>query len=342
MKYICFLFLSFSVLSQENRIQVIDYSNLKPVIDVELFYKNKLIGKTDSLGNFKTLDNLKSILLVKENYYDTIINLKNPVIKIKKIEGIILKEIVLSELSNKSILDSVYQKISKLKNYNIPNNFHFKNLSKMNNDTLCFFNKIIHFKKGLGFFTNSNSNIIKKFNTDKFNTIYKLNNKSIIFNIDYLHSNLPYFSIELQLITKFQKYFDYSIKKEEGFFIIQFKPKNKRNEYPYEGVLIVDPIDYGIYEFEFKTINNSKRNLMFNDEIINFKIISENSKLINKKDENGIYELVQYKFFSKLEILDGFFKGSIFENNCYKETTIVDSSDINNSKKIDFSTYNIE
>lgn len=342
MKYTFLLFLSFSVFSQENLIKIIDYSSLKPINNVELFYKNKLIGRTDSLGVFKIKKNTTPTLLVKEDYYDTIINLENNTIKLKKIEGIKLNEVEIISLSDKSILDSIYKKIRKLENYKIPDNFHFKNFSKIKNDTICYINNIINFKKGLGFYTNSDNEIIKTFIRDKNTTIYKLNSNSITFNNDYLHINLPYYAMELQLVTKFQELFEYTIEKNEGLYKVNFKPNRKKSEFPYEGFIIVDALDFGIHEFKFTTSSNTKRNLIFENKIINFKVLNENGSLINKKNNEGLYELIQYSFFSKLEILNGFFKGEIFENNCYKETTIVESSDTNNSKKINFSTYNIE
>ncbi|MEY2738589.1 MAG: hypothetical protein RL259_498, partial [Bacteroidota bacterium] len=77
MKLIYFLFLSVNAFSQNNTIQVIDYSSLKPINNVEFYFNNKRIGNTDSLGVIKIKKDINSILLIKEEYYDTIINLQN-------------------------------------------------------------------------------------------------------------------------------------------------------------------------------------------------------------------------------------------------------------------------
>lgn len=342
MKHIYFLFFSVIVFSQNKTIQIIDYQNLKPIKNVELIFNNKRIGSTDNLGVFKIKKNIHSILLSKEEYYDTVINLENNIIKLKKIEGFKLNELVITSMFDKSILDSVYKKIKKLDIYKIPDNFHFKNFSKINRDTICYLNEIINFKKGQGFFIEQKDKIINKFIESGNNSICKINNNSIKFNKDYLHINLPYYAVEIQLVTNFQKLFEYKIEKNDSYYKISFKPNRKRNEYPYEGFLIVDVLDFGILEFKFFTSNNTRRNLIYEDKIINFKVVSENGSLINKKNIEGKYEFVQYTFLSKIEILDGFFKGKIFENNCYKESTIETSTTSKLSKKINFSTYNLD
>lgn len=341
MKLIYFLFLSVNVFSQNNTIQVIDYSSLKPINNVAFYFNNKRIGNTDSLGVIKIKKDINSILLIKEEYYDTIINLENKIIKLKKIEGIKLKDIVITSMLDNSILDSVYNKIKKLDIYKIPDNFHFKNFSKINRDTICYINETINFKKGLGFYIEQKDKIINKFIASGNNSIYKIKNNTIKFNKDYLHINLPYYAGEIQLVTNFQKLFEYTIEKNDGFYKINFKPNKKRSEYPYEGFLIVDVLDFGILEFKFFTSNNTRRNLIHENKIINFKVVSEIGSLINKKNLEGKYEFVQYSFLSKIEILDGVFKGKIFENNCYKESTIDTSNLSKDSKKFNFTTYNL-
>jgi hypothetical protein len=335
MKHIIFtLFIFCNLYSQNKSIKVIDKITLEPINGIKIYYKNNLIGTTDTKGNFLIKKDIDKISLVKENYLDTILTPKE-IIKLTKIEGLQLKEVIITTLTEQRILDSIYNKLFKYKYYKMVY-WNLKNTLKFNNDTICFIDNIIEIRKE-GYFINISNKIINKL--EKSENIYKINHESIMFNKDYLHSNQPFTNLEIQYILRYRKYYSYDILKTNDLYKNFFKPKNKRVDYPYTGYIIVDKYDFGIYEFQHNCMPNT-RNLTFEGKIINFKIDQESSSLINKKNENGIYELVQYTFFSKFKVMDGVFKGSVFENQCYKEPTKL-SNDKKEFKKFNILNYTI-
>ena len=117
--------------------------------------------------------------------------------------------------------------------------------------------------------------------------------------------------------------------------------KNKNKDFPYTGYFIIDIDDYGIYEFRCITTidDKNKRNVVFNSNIINYRILNEECFIKYHKNENGKYELVTYNFDSELLTLDGFFKNSKIKNKCRKESTY--PFEITDTKKIDLSTYQL-
>lgn len=89
-------------------------------------------------------------------------------------------------------------------------------------------------------------------------------------------------------------------------------------------------------EFKFFTSNNTRRNLIYEDKIINFKVVSENGSLINKKNIEGKYEFVQYTFLSKIEILDGFLKAKFLKTIVIKNQQLRLLQQVNFLKKLIF------
>lgn len=322
------LFFCFPIFSQNITTHIVDSESNINIADVKIFKSGIEIGKTNEVGqfSFELHDRTDTISFVKEGYYDVeVSHLKNgTVIKLKQITPIVLEEVVITKISANAILDSVYNKIKTGKGYSIPNYIHFKNFSKIGKDTLSFINEVLSFKKGTGFFINKNAKIVKPFSNFNGMTYYKIGNKEIKFNIDYTHTNMPYFSYEIQAITRMQNLFNYKLSKADGgYYIITFEPKNEKSEFPYQGRIVIDCIDYGIYEMEY-FINNKKRhirNLNYKDKIVNFEVIEEKGFLKNIKNDDSKYELVQYSFKSILDVLSGDFKKKQFENNCYKEST---------------------
>lgn len=348
MKYLLILFLfviSNQFFAQKTKIQILNFEDNIPVENVHIYNDSILIDKTNKDGFFKiNTSKINKISIIKEDFFDTIVNISNvnKTIYLKKINAIVLKEVIISNLRVESILDSTYSNIKKLKNISISQNLHFFNSLTAGNDTLSYINKRLLYKNRDGYYCENDNKIINNFKltTDK-RPIYFLKNNEIGFNYNYIHFSEPYISPELQIITKFKENFTYSLIKSDGYYKITFEHKKGNKEFPYNGFLIIDCEDYGIYEFSCKTTidKRNKRNILFKDDIINFRILNEESFIKYRKNENGKYELITYKFDSQLLTLDGYFKGIIFTNKCRKEPTF--SFDYNNIKKIDLSTYKL-
>lgn len=312
--------------SQNKQFKVLDKKDKNPLNDV-LFYSNdKVIAKSNKYGVIK-LDNKNygNLFIVKEDYYDTIINLEllqSDEIYLKKIDVIELKEVIVRKKNIESILDSVYSNSITLKKINPPKYLHFFNVLTTQNDTLLFANNRVTFIKGRGCFIERENKIISNFTQKNSNPVFSLSNHNIIFNKNFTHSNSPINSFELMIVTKLKDKFLFSIFEEEDFYQIKFEPKVTNNEYPYSGYIIVDKSDFGVYEFKAEvSIKKNKRNLVLENKILNFQILTETSYIKYKKDINGNYELIKYAYDSELKVLNGFFKDRIFINKCRKELT---------------------
>ena len=340
--FILILLFSELIYSQKVKIQILNQSDNNPIENVQIFSDSTLIDNTNKKGYFHIDKNkFTNITLVKEDYYDTIININSfkNIIYLKKIDAIILKEIIVTNLNINTILDSIYKNV-KLKNIQITQNTHFFNSLTRGKDTLLFINNRLVHKNKVGDFCENINKIINNYRiTNDNRVIYTMNNNEITFNNSYLHIGPPASSFELQIAIKLRKYFDYTVSKSDGFYKIDFIRKKNNNEFPYKGYLIIDRDDFGLYEFSCKTItdNKSKRNLTLNGKIINFKILNEESFIKYFKNSKGKYELISYSFDSELHVLDGYFKNSIFTNKCRKEPT--NPFNAPNLKKINLLTY---
>lgn len=312
--------------SQKIEFQVLDKKNKTPLGDVLFYCNDNVIAKSNKNGIVKFDQNkYDSLVIVKEDYYDTILNISKFIsntLYLRKIDFIQLKEVVVYKKNIETILDSVYSNVTKLSNINSAKYLHFFNVLTTAKDTLLFVNNRIHFERGKGCFIDTDNAIIANFTTKNNKTVFSLNNRSIVFNNNFIHSNNAVNSFELLLVTKLKNKFLFSIFEEEDYYQIKFEPKKKNTEYPYSGYLIVDKDDFGVYEFwaEIRQMNN-RRNLVFNDQIINFQTLSETSYIKYNKNEAGSYDLVNYAFDCKLKVLNGDFKDKIFINTCRKEVT---------------------
>lgn len=339
------ILISNQLFPQKTKFQVLNIEDRKPIENIHIYADSILIDKTNKDGIFNIdLKKIKKIALIKEDYYDSILNTNTIFEKIylKKINSIILKEVIVANLGVDNILDSIHYRIKSLKNISITQNLHFFNSLTSDNDTLAYINKRLTYKNRDGYYCENDNFIVKNFKlTAEKRPVYLNKKGEIYFNYNYLHFSEPYSSRELQVVTKFKNEFNYSIIKSDGYYKISFNHKNKNKDFPYTGYFIIDIDDYGIYEFRCITTidDKNKRNVVFNSNIINYRILNEECFIKYHKNENGKYELVTYNFDSELLTLDGFFKNSKIKNKCRKESTY--PFEITDTKKIDLSTYQL-
>ncbi|OYQ50381.1 hypothetical protein CHU92_00100 [Flavobacterium cyanobacteriorum] len=116
--------------SQKIKIQLTDKDNI-PVENAQIFSDSTIIDKTNSKGFFSVnTKKYDKIIIVKEDYYDTIISLEKMTnkIQIRKIKAILLEEVIVTNFKVENILDSVYKNIKTLKNISFTSNLHFYNI----------------------------------------------------------------------------------------------------------------------------------------------------------------------------------------------------------------------
>lgn len=341
-----FTFITLSLFSQKTEFTVLDSESKSPIDDVRFYSDSIFIAKTNKKGLIKfTTKEYSKIIIVKEDYYDTIINstdLKDK-IYLKKINAIKLNEVVVTQLDYNMVLDTVAKNTTNYKLFLNPLYYHEFNLFLKENDTLSFLNKRLLLKKGSGYYVDNFKDIVANYSRDEKGRIkYHFDNKDILLNLDYNHPQGPYNATELQIVARLKDKFDYELSKDENYILIKFLPKKKNKDFPYEGYMVLDIDNYALLEFKANTIlsdKTNKRNLYFNNEIINYEVITENSFIKYKKNEQGKYDLVLYAFNSELKALTGDFKGQTFINKCRKESTL--DFEMEKGFPINLSTYKV-
>lgn len=335
---------SLQIFSQKTKIQILNLKDNNPIENVQIYSDSVLIDKSDSRGFFYL--NIKKnnpISLIKEDFYDTIINIRNTDrIYLKKIDAIRLDEVVITYTNINNILDSIIDFKKRLKNVNVSNYIHFYNILTINKDTLLYLNNRLYHKNKEGYFCSAENKIIRNFKiNEKLSPIFEYKKKQILFNKNYLHFSSSYITTEMQIVAKLKKQFDYKISKDEGYYKIEFTPNKKNNEYPYYGYILIDYEDFGIYEFKLNTNleNDDIRKVVHNEEVLKYKILNEGIFIKYNKNEKGKYDLVSYNFDSTLQSLNGDIKNYIFFNKCRIEPT--SNFDNSHTKKIDLTTYKI-
>lgn len=334
------------VSSQNREILFLDYETKKPISNVQIYSDNNLLTISDSKGNSNIdLTNLSKIYFMKEDYYDEYVSINelNKTIFLKKITAIKLDEVIISNINIDKILDSVNKKITYDKtSFKNPKYFQAFNSLLINNDTLIYLNKRFNFKPKNGYYCDKDNKIICNFNNpDKIYPIYKIQNSEFALFYNFIHNTSPQNSLEFQVVTKNKSSFQYKMQKSDGMYLITFEPKKKNSEFPYSGFLIIDMDDFGIYEFKVNTNTNKNiRNVVFKDEILNFKIINEESFVKYIKNEDNEYELIKYSYDIEFNSINGKFKDAKFINKYRKETT----NPFNNDKlfKLNTATYKFD
>lgn len=336
--------LSLNVFSQKTKIQILNLKDNNPIENVQIYSDSVLIDKTDSQGFFKI--NIKKnniISIIKEDFYDTIVNIKNTnKIFLKKIDAIQLNEVVVTNINISNLLDSISDYKKRIKNVNVSNYIHFYNILTINKDTLLYLNNRLFHKNREGYFCSTENKIIGNFKTnEKLMPIFEYNKKPILFNKNYLHFSSSYITTEMQIVAKLKNLFHYKVSKDDGYYKIEFTPNRKNNEYPYYGYILIDYEDFGIYEFKLNTNieTDDIRKVLLNEELLKYKILNEEIFIKYNKNEIGKYDLVSFNFDSTLQSLNGDYKNYVFINKCRIEPTL--NFDNSKTKKIDLTTYKI-
>jgi hypothetical protein len=341
------IFSYFYSYSQIRSIQILSEDEVNPIDNVEVYDGENLIGKSDLNGFVKiNFSKINSIYLIKDGYKDKYLNkdLLETKIFLTINKPIELNEVIVRNLKIDEILDSIKNNL-KQKNdkYCIPDSFKMSNILRTNKDTLHYVNSYFKYDKKKGFQIKENSKIIKNFtqNIDNNNEIliYKIKNKQIEFweylTVSYIKINGQ---LEFSKIINNRDKYNFEILSDSIYYKINIKSK-KTGKMSFNGYIIVDKLDFGIYEFKLN-LSGSKNNdvkITSREKIKQSYDILEIDYFIKYiKDDNENYNLV-YSFFNQSFIQkEGNFKNIKFS----KTSTVENSFNFNNENYLPFDIFN--
>lgn len=248
-------------IAQNLKITVKSETDKETLSDVLFYSKNELIGKTNERGEvLLNLNLLDTIQIVKEDFIDLSVRKTDlkAVIFLKKLDFILLDEVVISKLGVNQILDKVENNlINHIGFYNNAKVVQYFNILTVGKATLHYLNNRIQFKPQDGHYINAQNKIIKNFYFDNNYLVYKLDNKRVKFS-EGLNSTWPFIGNKdgfLKVLKNRDKY-DFVLIATDEYYKISYKSKRNK-KFSYNGYLIVDKVDFGIYELEMKLVPNS-------------------------------------------------------------------------------------
>lgn len=330
--------------SQNVKLFFYEENTKNPIRNVMLYDNEKLIGISNEAGIASINNLVHSIIVVKEEFEDVIIEPKNNnSYYLKKIIALEIEEIVVKNTTANQLLEELYPTlISKEHLYNFTDNTHFYNLFKTKKDTLFYFNNRL-FKGESSMLTDHQNKVIKNFKMKNNTALYYLKSKPILFFSNFTYGNTPHNYSDIQFVCKNKDLFVFELKSsDDGKYVINFSPNKKNKTFPYKGRIVLDMIDLGIYEFSYSSIVNSstKRSVVFENKILNYQILNEKCLIIYIKNNASRYDLSTFNYAIKFKSSDKKMKNEIFENTCIKEP----SSQLNSKttlKKINLVNFEI-
>lgn len=338
------LLISKIAIGQNIKITFLEENSNSPIVNVRIYDNEKLLATTNEYG-IAEINSANKLNIIKEEYEDISISpINNKTYFLKKIKLIFIEEIVVKEKTASEILDLI-QKSTTAKNnlYNFPEVTHFYNLFKTKKDTLHYFNNRL-FKGENAILTDNQNKIIRKFSYQNNNYLYNINKKPILFFSHFTIGNAPYNCLDIQYLCKNQGKFNLKLSaSDEGKYIITFTPKKNNTEYPFNGRIIVDMTDLGIYEFHYNTISNKKTirtSAVLVDKFFSYQILNENCLIQYNKNEEGRYDLITFNYKVNFISKDKALKNEVFEVTSIKEPT-TNISIYNKLKKINLINFEI-
>ncbi|MGG7033910.1 MAG: hypothetical protein ACI7YS_01805 [Flavobacterium sp.] len=336
------LFITSAVSAQTKRIQFISEENQLPLSDVEVYEGTLLIGKSDPNGylDIKKVDS-NYLCIIKESYSDSLIKVSDVG------ETVILKKL------NKTVADKkakigVRKTLNRIRRtvedgimwgdkekYKLPQYFTEINQLLMETDTLHYLNGLIKHEKGKGYLIDKNYRLVKNFTTK--GDLYYVNNSHLVIYSDLIYPYIIDFDFELSgNILERRKNYHYTITDLDNFYKVEFTSKNN-SPFDYNGYLIVDKKDFGVYEFraQLSGTNNFRQKYMdekYKDEIHN--ITATNYYLKYQKDKDNNYQLICSYSDIQFEKTLGNFKGQKFSYSSKIEAGV-------NDKNVVFKDFNI-
>lgn len=312
--------------------------------NVLIFSENKLIGNSNTFGRAKIdITNLKSIQLVKEDFYDLSLSKEeiSDVIFLDYIKVIQLNEVIVQNLNSNQILEKIEFNLTDNKQiYSTPQTTQYYNLLMTDKDTLHYLNNRLIWKMNDGRYINYQNKIIKNFKEVNNTLTYKVQEKKISFWVPF-NSRMRsiYFQKDFPEILKNKADYNFEILSDSTYYKITFKSKKKK-KFNYEGYLIVDKEDFGVYELQMNLIKNKSNTascLIFDDKTQQTYLVEDESLFYSFKKNDTKYELVTSKYDINFIQTKGNFKNKKF-NNKYRIEGTSNFSDIK-AVKFDLNNY---
>lgn len=340
--YILF-FITSAVSAQTKRIQFISDENQLPLSNVEIYEGTLLIGKTDPNGylDVKKIDS-KYLRIIKEGYNDSFIevsDLGKTVILNKKLNKTVVGK--KAKIGVRKTLNRIQHTIQDgimwgdKEKYKLPHYFTETNKLLMGKDTLHYLTGLIRHEKGKGYLIDRNYRLVKNFTTKE--DFYYVNNRDLGIYSELIYPYIIDFNFELSVnILERRKSYHYTITDFDNFYKVEFTSKNI-SSFSFNGYLIVDKKDFGIYEFRAQLSSTNNLRQMYVDE--KYKDEQYNMTVINyylkyQKDKDNNYQLICSYSDSQFEKTRGNFKGEQFSYSSKIEASV-------NDEKVVFKDFNI-
>lgn len=333
MKYILILLLLIPFTTSFAQLKIytlIDAKSNEPIKNALIYDDNLLLFKSNNNGQFEIdLTSKKKFTIVKENYIDTeVLTLNNSlIIRLNQIDAILLKEIVIKKMNISALIDSIKSNFTiNCNKYIKPKSLHYYNLFLKNIDTLHYVNNRISYREEDGFYIDNQNKFLKNYNVDvNLQVIYNFNNMKMSFWKSFITPGNSFCQL-ISLNAIFDNLKDYHFNLLSGSDIYKLEIINlKQGKDSYNGYIIVDPYDYGIYELSLRLVNsknNIKNSYIFIDKTNQKYLINTAKYFVQYQKSNGIYSLKTYSEESNFTQLNGNFKSSNFKNLSTIEETI--------------------
>lgn len=327
-----------SLNAQEKSITIYD-AQKQPISQVGIYTKKKKLCETNAFGraNINNMNPNDSVFFIKNGLDNPVFLFKNiPLqltmdsIRTSKLEEVVIKK---EKIDAQQLLIKVFKVVRDTALY-MPVKKYALKMSLSTKDKNYFNIDNIFFKQGKEIFVESNKNLfidssfVSYKNTSK-NNIGDINRKILYREEEFLplrgtdETNflIHFTRIQRQVLNLIKEYtkYDFKIWKIDGRYILKFSPiKDGMNLY--NGSLIIDADDFGIYEglFNLSKSNKNTQNTTIDEKSKTFKFLVERDKvlIINQKN-NGKYYFHYYENNYQYKGLNNGIKNEIFYDNTY-------------------------
>jgi hypothetical protein len=313
-----FLLTVFYTFLTGQEIKILDSKSHKTIDSVRLYNKNNFIGYDIKNIILKDSDTL---VLIKQGYEDaflpaTFFNTKKN-IYLRKNNVYEIPEVEIKYLNPKNIVTQIINNAKISSRKNDKNFYHFFYEFKTDNATLQYFNGRVC-EQGFKYRVEKQLDFFSKI---KYTSVIDEKGKEEYFlqKTNYSHFlDHQMYPILWSVFLKNKKFENYIFKfqgKSNNMLKITFSPKINKG-WDYNGYIIFDINDYGVYEFSANLIqnpNNQIENLLQNK----ISIFIKNNKVGDK-----YYVLENANFKDEFIIFKGKGKGKEFKANSYQEKTL--------------------
>ena len=298
-----------SALSQEVKLKFFDNSG-NSISNIILYnYTSEVYNSGDSnVIHVRKKDLGKDFIVSKFGYEEIKIIIKgNESIYLNNFRIEELSEVLITNITIASILDSVRDRLLSKGTYQYSNYLKIRKQLMRENDTMFFLNERYVFKDANALFEQQSPMFNRiSYDTIRTNNYNKISIKNYVdFNSSKIH--VPSFALKssipvsimynpyIKIVLSERDRFDYSFSKiNDGKIRVDFEQKGKKESY--NGYLICDVDDYGIYELYYN-MKPSKKN-EFHGRIlptnkkskVKFNII-EHSYYTSYHKEEGLYKV---------------------------------------------------